>query len=175
MVFDGAPSDSIYAIDIVSHWEVGLDLFNDRDHFKARFLEVDLMAAETDANLKALQGKMDIISISAVFHQWNWRTQVDAAKKVLAFSKPGSLVVGHQIGSADAKEHKTLGQMQVDVWRHNPDSFVRMWDQVGYETGTKCKTEARLLSWEDIGWMSEDYGFMPAGDCILDFVVTRVE
>ena len=114
---------------------------------------------------------MDVISISAVLHQWDWQGQVDAAKKVAAFSKPGSLVVGYQIGNVEAQQLKF--KVSVPQWRHDPASFDKMWNQVGAETGSKWETKARLLTWEDIGLDPAETAFMDPGDRILDFVVTR--
>ena len=175
LVFDGAPSENMFAIDIVSHWDVGFALFNDKDHFKAQFMEADLMAAEMDPHLKSLNGKTDVISVSAVFHQWNWLEQANAAEKIVAFSKPGSLVVGYQIGNMKAHEVKKFGQIDVDQWRQDPASFAKMWDVVGDETGSRWEAQVRLLSWEEMGWDAEDYSFMLEGDAVLDFVVTRLE
>lgn len=174
LVFDGAPSSNMYAVDIVSHWDVGFALFNDNDRFKATFMEADLMAADTDPRLTALHHKMDIISVSAVFHQWSWRDQVTAAERVALFSKPGSIIVGHQIGNVTPHQVTQFQGMKVDTWRHDAESFVGLWDQVGSETGSQWETKARLLSWEDMGLDPQDYEWMPDGDCVLDFVVTRV-
>ena len=63
----------------------------------------------------------------------------------------------------------------VPVWRHDPASFARMWEQVGRETGTKWQTKAELRWWSDLGWDPKDYEWMDKGDRVLDFVVTRLE
>jgi len=43
LVFDGAPSDRLYDVDIVSHWDVGYNLFRDRDKFQAHIIECDIL------------------------------------------------------------------------------------------------------------------------------------
>ena len=170
LVFDGAPSTNLYGVDIVSHWGVGYDLFRDRDRFSAHFIEADILSEQSA--LLALRGQLDIISITHVFHQWDWEGQVVAAKKVCEFTRAGSMVVGCQIGNVEAKDvvSKTI---QAPQWRHNPASFQRLWDQVGAETGTKWKCQAWLRSWEDMGWDPKDQAWMEDGARVIDFVVTR--
>lgn len=69
LVYDGAPSDKIYAVDIVSHWDVGYNLFRDRDRFSAQFIEADIVSGSEA--LAPLRGQVDIITITQVIHQWD--------------------------------------------------------------------------------------------------------
>ncbi|GAM41070.1 hypothetical protein TCE0_041r13910 [Talaromyces pinophilus] len=183
LAFDGAPTENLYGVDIVSHWDVGFALYRDQDKFKAHFIEADLLSIGEDNNagsgettrFQALRATADIVSISAVLHQWDWDDQIKAAKKVVALTKgPDALVVGHQIGNVEAKQvwNKAL---QVHHWRHTPESFAKLWDQVGAETGTAWKTEGKLLSFEEMGWDPEDNRWMEPGDKALNFVVTRLK
>ncbi|TGO70814.1 hypothetical protein BELL_0661g00010 [Botrytis elliptica] len=77
LVYDGAPSDKIYAIDIVSHWDMGYNLFRDRDQFYAQFIEADIVSESKV--LAPLRGQVDIIAVTQVIHQWDWERQVKAA------------------------------------------------------------------------------------------------
>jgi SAM-dependent methyltransferase len=171
LAFDGAPTANLHGVDIVSHWDVGYELYRDRDRFNARFIEADILSTENPA-LQALSGRIDILSISAVLHQWNWNDQVEATKKIIAFTKPGAIVLGYQIGNVEAKE-VVNGVLHLKLWRHDPASFAKMWDQAGAETGTTWETEARLRSWEDMGWDPADQAWMEPGDRVIDFVITR--
>jgi hypothetical protein len=173
LAFDGAPTANMYGIDIVSHWEVGYSLYRDADQFNAHFIEDDFLSSKNPV-LQDLMGKVDIISISAVLHQWDLRDQIKAAKRLVTFTKPGALVVGYQIGNVEAKI-AGINRQTFNVWRHNPASFTKMWDQVGEETGTKWKTESCLRSWEDMGWDPADMSWMEPGARALDFVVTRTQ
>ncbi|KAK3686957.1 hypothetical protein LTR37_019311 [Vermiconidia calcicola] len=173
LVFDGAPSENMVGVDIVSHWEVGYELFRDRGKFRAAFVEADLMKVEEDSELQKLKGKIGIIHISAVLHQWDWDTQVAAVKKLILLSKPGSLVVGHQIGNAEARQVRNPATKTLPQWRHDAASFKEMWKQAGEETGTKWETEAWLRSWDFLGLNAEDTKWMEDRDAILDFVITR--
>lgn len=172
LVFDGAPSANLYGVDIVSHWDVGYALFRDQGRFGAHFIEADILSSE-DPALLALRGRVDIISISAVMHQWAWKDQLEAAKKLVAFAKPGALVLGYQIGNVEGKQVMSR-TLQVPQWRHDPASFAEMWNQVGAKTGSTWETEAWLRSWEDMGWDPEDQAWMEPGDRVIDFIVTRV-
>lgn len=174
-VFDGAPSKNMLGFDIADHWEVGYDLFRDRDKFDAQFAEADLMAIESSDKLTALKGRVSIIYICQVLHQWDWKGQVEAAKKLVYFSKVGTLVLGFQIGRAEAQEVQTKSLSSYKHWRHDPASLQRMWDVVGEETGTKWKVVGRMMEWKTIGLDAADVKFMEPGDAPVEFVVERVE
>lgn len=173
LVFDGAPSNKMYGIDIASHWDVGFEMYRDSGRFDAQFIEADFLS-DSNEELLQLKGQCDIISVSAVLHQWDRQDQVNAASRLVAFSRPGSLIVGHQIGNVDghAVQNKT---MKAPQWRHDPASFEQMWDQVGVDTGTRWQTKAKLLSWEDMGWDADEMKWMEPGDMVLDFVVRRMQ
>lgn len=170
MAFNGAPSARMYGVDIVSHWDLGFELFRDQSKFKANFIEADILSK--DPQLEELKAKIDIISISAVLHQWDWQGQIKAAKRLVDFSLPGSIIVGHQIGNLTGKENFWKAT-QTRHFNHDPTTFSAFWDQVGKETGTKWKTEARLLTFEDMQWDPKDQASLPEGSRVLDFVVTR--
>lgn len=172
LAFDGAPTANMYGVDIVSHWDTGFALYRDQDSFKARFIETDMLS-ENHPHLEALQGTADIVSISAVLHQWDWDNQIIGAKRIAALTRPGALVIGYQIGNIDGKVvmNKSL---QLPQWRHDSNSFSKLWQQVGVETSTAWKTEARLVEWESLGWDPEDTKWLEPGDKVLDFVVTRI-
>lgn len=77
LAFDGAPTENLYGVDIVSHWDVGFVLYRDQDKFKTHFIEADLLSIDEDNDagsgettpLQALRATADIVSISAVLHQ----------------------------------------------------------------------------------------------------------
>ncbi|QSZ35668.1 hypothetical protein DSL72_006790 [Monilinia vaccinii-corymbosi] len=173
LVYDGAPSDKLYAVDIVSHWEVGYELFRDRDRFAAHFIEADIVSQSE--SLAPLKGQIDITSITQVIHQWDWDGQVNCAKQLVAFTKgPGSLVVGNQIGNPTAQE-VTLKSLVVPMWRHNPESFAKLWNQVGSETGTKWETQAWIRTFEEMSFGANDGAWMEPGVSLIEFVARRTE
>jgi hypothetical protein len=176
-VFDGAPSDNMLGFDIADHWEVGYELYHDRDKFKGKFVEADVMAVNTDKSpkeLQALKGNVSVIHISQVLHQWDWKGQLEACKKLVYFSKLGTLVVGFQIGSAEGKEVQMQQFSEFKHWRHGPESLQKMWDEAGEQTGTKWKVDGRVRDWKFVGLDESDVKFMLPEDVPVDFVVERV-
>ena len=174
LAFDGAPTYNMYGVDIVSHWDVGFAMYRDQGRFKAHFIEADMFSSD-NAALNQLLGRANIISISALLHQWAWDAQITAGKRLVEFSsaKPGTVVVGHQIGNVHGGQ-VTIKAGTRPSWRHDPTTFARLWKQVGAETSTAWEIEARLLTWEEMGWDSQDHSWMLEGDCVIDFVVTRL-
>jgi len=150
LLFDGAPSNNLFAVDIVSHWEVGYELFRDADKFSAKFIETDIM--NPNEELKSLEGRIDIISVTHVLHQWDWDDQVAAAKQLSSFSRPGTMVVGYQ-GGGLAGPKAVGGQTgaEYSTKLQNVESWKQMWDLVGKSTGTEWKSEAKLKTWTECG------------------------
>jgi hypothetical protein len=60
-VFEGAPSETFYAVDIDSHWDIGYTMF------RAKFIETDI--PHPFLSLTALKSSVDIIWDSKVLHQ----------------------------------------------------------------------------------------------------------
>jgi len=174
LVFDGAPSDRMVGVDIVSHWDVGFEMYRDQETFKAKFAEADILNCDGVAELDALKREVDVVNVSAVLHRWDWKGQVEAAEKITAFSKVGTLIVGYQIGNINGNEEagSATGHRQK---RHNPESFAKMWDVVGKRTATKWESKAWLRSWEHIGWDENDSKWLEKDDKVIDFVVTRLQ
>lgn len=56
LAVDGAPTANMYATDIIGDfWDLGYDLFRDRDTMKAEFIKADIL--DTYSALEALHGK----------------------------------------------------------------------------------------------------------------------
>lgn len=82
---------------------MGYALFRDHGRLDAHFVESDILSTE-NSELSALEGKVNVLSISAVLHQWDWNRQLEAAKRLIVFTKPGSVIVGHHIGGVEGKQ-----------------------------------------------------------------------
>lgn len=171
LAHDGAPSKNLYGVDIVSHWDVGFEMFRDQGRFDATFIEADILSE--NLALVPLKKKVDIVSVLQVLHSWDWDAQVKVAKVLSTFTKPGSLVVGNQIANPNAHE-VTLKSIGVPMWRHNPESFEKLWVQVGSETGTKWETQSWMRTFEEMSWDPKDGAWMEEGVGIIEFVVKRV-
>lgn len=133
LVLDGAPSDKLYGIDIVNTSDVAYDFFRDREPFKGHFIEAYFMST-TSPELTALKGQVDLVVVSQLLHQWDWEGQLAGVKVLSSFTKPGSLVVGNQIGNPKSQE-LSLMDPSMKFWRHNPESFAKLlhgdWHHVG--------------------------------------------
>lgn len=167
----GAPTSNIYGIDIVSHWEVGFNLFRDKGRFDAHFIEADMLSDKPE--IKSLFGRADIISISAVLHQWDWDTQVRAVKRVVEFSKPDSIVIGYQVGSSKGKAAEV--KIGVTTFQHDAESFKQLWEQAGRETGTEWNASAELKTDAEMGWDPTDCSWLPSDHMVVCFLIRRVK
>ncbi|ETS77999.1 hypothetical protein PFICI_10061 [Pestalotiopsis fici W106-1] len=173
LAYDGAPSDKLYGVDIVSYADVSYDLFRDRETFKGHFIQADILSDES-AELNALKGNVDIIVVSQLLHQWTWDNQVKAAKALVDYTKPGSLIVGNQIGNSKAFE-LTLKTPPISIWRHNVESFTDMFNkEVGPATGTTWEVQAWLRSFPDMGWDLSDAAWMEPDVCLVEFAARRL-
>jgi hypothetical protein len=172
LVYDGALSANLYAVDIFSHWEVGFEMFRDQSHFDAHFISADIQSENPALSL--LKGKVDVISIFQVLHQCDWNGQMKAAKILTTFTKPGWMIIGNQIANPKAQVCK-LRSIPIPVYRHNPESLAKFWNQVGDETGTKWKTQAWMQSFEQIGWDAQDGAWMEPGVAMIQFAITQIE
>ena len=177
LVFDGALSDNLVAVDIVSHWNVGYDLFRDRDRFAARFLENDILRPYPP--LQALAGSVDIIWINKVVHQWSYETQLICCCNLVRLSSPraGSLVVGMQAGTLidDGREMPlTDGSVTANYFSHSTNTWAEMWVEVGRQTGTRWACEARMREWDDVGLDAEETRYLGEDSRMLEFVMRRL-
>jgi len=113
---------------------MGYRLFLDRDTLKSKFIEADI----TDANsaLSGLDGKIDIIYAGSFLHLFNYEGQIEVCKRLVKLlrEKRDSLILGRQVGNTDAGEYVQTTNESGIMYRHNAESFKKMWDEVGEET-----------------------------------------
>ncbi|KAL8718987.1 MAG: hypothetical protein Q9225_003945 [Loekoesia sp. 1 TL-2023] len=166
VVHDGAPSENLFACDLNSHFlDLGYELFMDRDTLKARMIAADIF--QDSGTLGELEGTLDFVHVSLFLHLFDWDRQVEACKRIVSLLKPvsGSTVLGRQTANRVAQEGylPTVG----DVWRHNDESFKKLWQQVGQESGTRWSVWTELKEREG---KHQEPGF-----CFLTFEVKREE
>jgi len=84
--------------------------------------------------------------------------------------------VGRQVGNVNAREYERRSG-RGSRYRHNEESWGRLWKEVGEETGTKWKVAVRSESWVD-GFAregrSEPSGMQPEGTTRMKFTVRRL-
>lgn len=129
---------------------MGYELFADRDTLSCEFITSDIFDDSSEL-FQRLGEKVDMINAASFFHLFDWDTQVKLAKQVMKLMKPkpGSIVVGRHVGDYNAGEleAKELGS---NIWRHDLDSWRRLWEQVGRETGTDWKVDVTGEEWKGI-------------------------
>ncbi|KAI9780434.1 MAG: hypothetical protein M1839_006708 [Geoglossum umbratile] len=125
--------------------DLGYELFLDKDRLQVTFHgNVDVFDA--DSALKQLDGTIDICHASSFFPMFDWDSQVRIAKRIIQVlkPKPGSLVLGTQKASAAPGEYGSEWGPADKTYRHDVESFEKLWMLVGQETGTQWAVDSTL-------------------------------
>lgn len=141
------PSAQLVGTDIRKEfWDLGYELFNDKDSLKSEFLEADLLAGDDLGPLSALAGKVDVIYAGTLLHLFDYAGQVQVVEKIIALLKPvkGAMLLGRQVGNTVAGETPRRTADAKRMYRHNEESFREMWEEVGAKTGTKWRVESAM-------------------------------
>jgi hypothetical protein len=143
LVMSGADPSRLYATDLqADFWEIGYDLFRDRDRLpETTFVAGDLLDP-ADENLARLDGKATLVHAAHFFHLFSWDDQVRAAERIVKFldmERGNCEVFGRMIGSSKP------GVAGRDRYLHDETSFQRLWDEVGERTGTRWKVHLDVL------------------------------
>jgi SAM-dependent methyltransferase len=159
LVAAGVPSENLYGIDLFQGFlDVGYELFKDRETLKSTLLAADIFD-ENSETLKDLEGKMDIVHAGSFFYLFEWDQQVLAARRCVSLlrAQPGSILVGKQAGDVNAGQKSRPGKLG-SRYRHNAESWKKLWEQVAKETGTEWDIAVREL--EDKEYFREMTGGM---------------
>ncbi|KAI9727460.1 MAG: hypothetical protein M1828_006402 [Chrysothrix sp. TS-e1954] len=144
LVYDGAPSENIYGAELHHGLlNVGYELFRDRSTIRSTFMAADIF--NPPVALTQLSGQIDIVWAGSFLHLFEWDDQVKAAKALVSIMrrKKGSLIVGQGMGHLQADTYPTPHSTS-KIFKHNEESFDRMWKLVGAETGTSYNTHVVL-------------------------------
>ena len=142
LVNDGAPAQNLYGFDIIDFWDLGFEMFQDRDRFKAHFVQADIMAA--DSKLAEFKGKLDIIYIAQV----RPLTSCEASRAHLQFSGfnkycstigPPPMELGRPNRSLQ-KTHQPL-QARLSDRRQSNWQFNVSGDSAGFHTTSTVATQ----------------------------------
>ena len=169
MAADGVSTHNMYATDIsVELWDLGFDLFRDKDKLEATFIQADFLDSKSD--LQRLNGLTDIIIACQFLHLFDWERQVVGMKRIVELSRPGSVLIGYQRAQVEAQE---LPRPWGAMYFHNEETFRKMWCRVEDETGTKWRVNVSLVDLQEWGMEEEDIDWMPVGRKGINFVITR--
>lgn len=126
---------------------MGYKLFRDKDILKSKFIVGDVFDASSP--LKELDGKIDVIYAASFLHLFGYEDQIRVCKRIVKLlkEKEDSVVLGRQVGNANAGEQKMRNDPTKTRWRHNEESFRKMWEEVGMLTGSNWRVEVNSEPW----------------------------
>lgn len=151
LVADGVDSSKCYGADLrLDFLELGYELFRDKHTLRSKFMKADIF--DENSPLRELHGKIDIVDASSFFHLFTWDDQKQVARSVIQLLKPqkDSLVVGRQVGNVKPDEYPRRDG-QGTRFRHNIESWRRLWTEVGEEVGLDFEVEGSLREAQNIG------------------------
>ncbi|KAF2095369.1 hypothetical protein NA57DRAFT_59386 [Rhizodiscina lignyota] len=172
LVDSGAPSENMYATDLHPQlWELGFELFCDRERMKAHFIAGDVLSISNP--LWKLDVKFGIVLAEQFLHLFSWNQNKSILRQLVTnLTKPGTQVIGFQTANVNAQEYKTQwGHM----YFHNVESLEKLWKEVGEETGTSWTVDAKLLSVSDAGYPKKFQDWFGSSGRYIFFVITRNE
>ncbi|KAH7092206.1 hypothetical protein FB567DRAFT_614085 [Paraphoma chrysanthemicola] len=173
LISDGAPPENVFASDVKKEfWDIGQDLFLDKDSLNVKFISAD--ALDPDSDLKELDGKLNLVLAHSFFHLFSWDDQVKAAKRVVQLLKPepGAMVFGRQGAKPDAGSFAKINKVHTAFW-HNVESWEKLWKQVGEETGTQWDVKSSLGE-EDLSDRLRMSSLVPSGTRYMTFTIRRL-
>ncbi|KAF4628591.1 hypothetical protein G7Y89_g9556 [Cudoniella acicularis] len=175
LAFDGAPSHSLYGADIEpSFWELGNDLFRDRDRFHGQFIEIDLLAPAAEI-LARVQVSLDIIHVSGVLHLWDQYSQTKAIRTLVTLSKTGTEICGSQMGRATGSAAPPWIQGSQVPFLHDRNTFRALWDEAARQSKTRWDIEVNITELKYILSGKTDKDWINENTRQLWFRATRVE
>lgn len=144
LVADGAPSENMYGAEILEGFiQLGYDFFRDKDTLKTHFIQADIL--DPNSQLQSLRGALDFIHLGMILHIFSWEEQRDIFETCIQLLKPqaGTLILGHALG--DLQGVATVGRHEgVQAFRHNDESFRRLWREISDRTSIKFYCRAAL-------------------------------
>ncbi|KAK1027218.1 hypothetical protein LTS16_021690, partial [Friedmanniomyces endolithicus] len=174
LVADGVPSAQCYGADLrLEFLDLGYELFADRATLESKFIAADIF--DEESGLRELDGKVDIVDASSFFHLFTLAEQKKVAHRVLALLKPrpGSLVVGRQVGNSRPGEYPRRSG-EGTRYRHDVASWRRMWEEVGWERGVGVEVGGTLRAVEGLGGRVNAGEVEGEGAGMMEFWVRRL-
>lgn len=148
LILDGTPAANVAGSDLsVELIDCGYNYFGDRDSLASKFYLLDILNPSHGDSFHEIQGSFNIIWAAMLFHLWDFPTQTQACINSISLLKPqpGSVLMGWQLGGTPASEivrPVTVGEGYKKTFRHDPQTWDSMWDEVGERTGTRWKVAA---------------------------------
>ncbi|KAF2727121.1 hypothetical protein EJ04DRAFT_451979 [Polyplosphaeria fusca] len=177
VVHDGAPSTRLYGIDLYAgFFDVGFDLFRDRESFQGHFLAADMF--EPSYDLARLEGSADIIWTGNVLHLFDWDGQIAAMEFMLKLLNPGpgSLIAGRFMGHSKSGEYRYnfRGGLEI-MYRHNEKSFRRLFQTIIAGTSETWEVDVASPDWHETLQLRRSEDSDPTWTVEVKFVARRVQ
>ncbi|KAG2132765.1 hypothetical protein DEU56DRAFT_439609 [Suillus clintonianus] len=165
-VFDGFPASGAIGSDLHQElWDLGHELFKSSpETFPGHFVGGDAFDPEILAvappataavpipdlnnltSLNPLHGCFSVIHATAFFHLFKEDRQLHLARAFagLLSAESGSVILGAHVGAQEkGTVNKVFNGVEVDMFAHDPESWIAMWDGEVFQKGT-VKVEAEL-------------------------------
>ncbi|GMF79396.1 unnamed protein product [Aspergillus oryzae] len=175
----------LYGFDLeAGFFELGYKLFRDNaDAFPATFVGADLGGSDEDWEkaeiMGTMKGKIDVVWAGSLLHFWEYEGQLRGVERLIGLTRgePGSIVCGRQMGSTVAGVYDLNGLTDKTMlhYRHNVESLVEFWKEVGVRTGSKWEVQAELEIGETTTNMRDKAKFMDDNTRVIWWCATRVE
>ncbi|GAD93798.1 hypothetical protein SNOG_10728 [Paecilomyces variotii No. 5] len=160
LIHDGVPASAVYGTDIKREFlDLGFEFFKDKAKFpepERQFFVADIFDAagpERAGIWNEMMGKFTVIQMANFLHLFTYERQLQICCTVarLLVAKPGALVVGRQLGSADPREVERglLVSSSGSRYWHSPETFRQMWAEAGEKTGTKWDVDVRFIELDE--------------------------
>ena len=174
LVAAGCPSNHMFASDVIpGFWDIGFDLFCDRDKFDATFLLADVF--DRSSSLEALRGNMDIIYLGLVLHLYGWEQQRNILTSLVPLTKVGSVVFGCGMGLPKGSEIDThWNNATKTMYYHDEETMQQLWKPVGEVTGTKWEVKPKSFPMDSFPIEKEDYDWIGQEVRMSTFEAVRV-
>lgn len=140
----GVPRSNLFCVEKEAGFlDAAFDFFGDRNRPPAQFIAADVFDVGVP-ELQALVGTVDVAHLSFVLHIWDWDGQLRACERLIELLKPekGVLVIGKLVGRLE--ELRWPAGNGTFMYKHSPESFRRLWDEVGNRTATKWNVQAYI-------------------------------
>ena len=149
LIYDGVSPSQLHGSDVFPEFEAAsYALWLDEDKFKDYFITANIFDKTSGGALVQTQGTWDVINIFMVLHLWDLNDQERACKQILKLlsPKPGSWIIGAQVGSVKAtnfllRPPVVAPGQEKTVYRHSLESFKDMWGRIGQAEGVRLEVK----------------------------------
>lgn len=145
LVHDGAPAENLWGLELQHEFiTLAYEFFRDSTSLQnAHFIAADLLD-RSQPELAAAKGSFGVIQLGMILHIWDRPGQIEACRRTIELLSPvhGSMIIGQSIGHIDGIQGPGRGGKR--IFKHNPQTFRSMWDELGRLTGTSWTVTASL-------------------------------